>query len=68
MKRLNVVDEAWGVVEDCLTLVEIKSEVQDLLSSRGSKRVCRCQSCRSGLKVTQEWLRDMRGLEAPEAA
>ncbi len=60
---LDVVGAASEVVDRCLTYIEIKSEVQQLLTDRASKFTCRCLSCRSDLERTADWLREM-GREA----
>lgn len=60
MQTIDILSEAAAVVDRCLTLVEIKSEVQEFLTKSSSKFICRCPNCRGWLDRTQAWLRDIR--------
>jgi hypothetical protein len=67
-KKLDAVAEATAVVGACLEMIEARAEVQQLLTERGSRFMCRCPSCRSSLRRTLEWLTGMRAVvPAPEA-
>lgn len=66
MKSTDILREASAVVSRCLELIEIKVEVQELLTQRGSKFMCRCPNCRRQLSTTWDWLAAMRAIAVGE--
>jgi hypothetical protein len=68
MQTIDIISEATDVVDRCLTLVEIKAEVQEFLTRSSSKFICRCPNCRRWLERTQSWLHDIRSTPTPALA
>ncbi|MEX2236597.1 MAG: hypothetical protein WEB00_03560 [Dehalococcoidia bacterium] len=63
----GIIDEAAGVIDRYLTLVE--TEVESKVIQRSGRYVCGCHSCSAQRKDTLDWLTAMNGEDdQPEAA